>query len=284
MDTYTRRIFQKRQFLDLRRPGVSKFANAMDQENFAPQLIEFVLTRNRINKPKLAKLLGVEANQVYRWARGEHAPGAHYVQKLFQLAGGDWRRAIEVAADNPELQEVRSQPLPVVGRIQAGDANTAVEDVRYLDLENDVWATSPAWSYGEGDVRYLTVTGDSMAPEYPDGSRIAIRLRRSGVKIPKLLPCIIVDSKNRYTFKLYGERRDTGSDVEFILGIPVNRAHEPLLWRKGEAEVWAVVHGTIHVPHSPATVYTISRGSSGLIMRDSAGAGIAAEDPPEILP
>lgn len=140
--------------------------------------------------------------------------------------------------------------LPVVGRINAGSGAAAIEDARDMLLNDDVWASSPSWRYGSGPVLYLSVDGDSMAPDYAVGSLIAVRRAAPETKsLPNLMPCIFVErSTGKHTFKLYGERHGgRARNLKEIMGIPLNRQHVPLFWKPREVAIWGVVTGKIEV-------------------------------------
>lgn len=220
--------------------------------NFAPELISLVMTRLRVSQQELARRLEVDSSLLSRWRRGTSQPGVDKVDALFSLLGTDWRAAVDHQSNALELPPIDSAPIPVVGRIAAGTAAVAVEDIQYLDLERDYWAGSPQWGLGQGSVRYLRVYGTSMEPDYPDDSMIAVRLLDDrGREIRKGTPVIFQEGPEKYSFKLYEYKPPTRTRGGMVLGVPLNREHDTLVWEEEDVIVWAVVLGRMSHCHPP---------------------------------
>lgn len=204
------------------------------------QWIEDRVAEHDGNESAVARRIGVPPNYVHKWRLGQR-PALDAISKALTAFG--W----ELSPIAPGSVPLRANPIIVMGSIAAGAAVDVFEQLEELDGNEAVWEQSALWPHGFGQVRYLRVSGDSMEPEFPARSLIAVR--QSNLKphvIPDLSPVVLEDlHSHEMTFKLVQVERDKKGQPRSILGNPINRTHRTIVWQPGEVAVRYVVLGTL---------------------------------------
>lgn len=112
---------------------------------------------------KLAEKLGISRSAVSMWEIDGSQPDAEMLIRLADLFGVSIDHILE--RDNDAISE-NYISVPVYGRIPAGIATEAIEDI--LDYED----IPKEWLNGDKEYFSLQVKGDSMFPTYQDGDRV----------------------------------------------------------------------------------------------------------------
>jgi SOS-response transcriptional repressor LexA len=182
-----------------------------------------------------------------------HNPTLATVEKLLRAIGGDIARALPRDADGETLH-INGESMPVYGSVSAGRVDLAVEEVENIDAPSTLWRDSVYRALTTGPVHYLRVRGDSMEPDFPDGSLIACA-RPNTAQLPDLTP-VILRHADDVTFKLF---QRAGKDV---LAVPLNRSHPVQQFRLRDISVDYIVLGTV-------TPYRQGTSASRRILRDN---------------
>jgi SOS-response transcriptional repressor LexA len=184
----------------------------------------------------LAVQMGFSRPSVADWAKGASEPSTSSLVALLEYLGGDINRAMpDWKHDSTEVQ-----PIINAGHVTGGvlsSSDITAERVSFSDL----WRDSPMWAYADQaqPVIVVSVRGNSMAPTYPDGCKIALG-KYNNRKLPQGSPCVFStghgESAER-TFKLYRSATDGK-----IIGWPLNPEHAPIIFR-GTPQIEFVVLG-----------------------------------------
>jgi len=212
---------------------------------------------------------GLDHSRLSRYSAGVDGPEPllEVVDKVIAYLGGDLRDALAA------LQEpTGKRTLTVVGRVSAGDASVAIQDLQQVG-EESLWQRSRLWALSHGAVIHVQVQGDSMAPEYPPGCYLAVRhTSLLPERFPDQSPVILRDmrseSEHEYSFKLLQvEKRKDGKTVA-ILGNPINRAHRTLVFPPGKAKVAYAVLGKLEVSAPTGTAAERVANGGGLLLHE----------------
>jgi repressor LexA len=141
-----------------------------------------------------------------------------YIRKI---PGGS--RAIEILA-NPPVRLAQILPVPIVGRVQAGEPILAIENIEgYLNLDRDLVSS--------GDVFLLRVQGDSMIDAHIQDGDFAMVKPQPNAENGEIVVALIEDEA---TIKRIFQKRDS------IRLEPANPKLEPIVVKKGEKKVTIV--------------------------------------------
>jgi SOS-response transcriptional repressor LexA len=108
--------------------------------------------------------------------------------------------------------------IDVIGRVAAGVISYSPEDHKRVPGNKRIWDYSAYRPLTQGPISYVEVIGDSMEPDFPEKSLIAVARPSTG-QIPPLTP-VIFRKDDEMTLKLF-QRVD-----KIVLAIPVNKSHE----------------------------------------------------------
>jgi SOS-response transcriptional repressor LexA len=195
---------------------------------------------------RFAHLCGYEPTSVGRWLDAISDPGSDTVADVVKKLGGDIGRAL------PDYTPEALQPVVVWGRVSAGTVRWADQDGVAHDTLLDVFEHHPFRRYTEGQIIYLSVDGNSMEPDYPDGSLIACA-RAASSNLPDMTPVVARAKHHEATFKLY---LDAGEEVVLL---PLNyREHRPQRYRKHVVIIDYIVLGHI-APHTTSSYASMRR-------------------------
>ncbi len=138
-----------------------------------------------------------------------------YIRKI---PGGS--RAIEILA-HPPVRLAQILPVPIVGRVQAGEPILAIENIEgYLNLDRDLVSS--------GDVFLLRVQGDSMIDAHIQDGDFAMVKPQPSAENGEIVVALIEDEA---TIKRIFQKRD------LIRLEPANPKLEPIVVKKGEKKV-----------------------------------------------
>ena len=141
-----------------------------------------------------------------------------YIRKI---PGGS--RAIEILANAP-VRLAQILPVPIVGRVQAGEPILAIENIEgYLNLDRDLVSS--------GDVFLLRVQGDSMIDAHIQDGDFAMVKPQPNAENGEIVVALIEDEA---TIKRIFQKRD------LIRLEPANPKLEPIVVKKGEKKVTIV--------------------------------------------
>jgi repressor LexA len=141
-----------------------------------------------------------------------------YIRKI---PGGS--RAIEILG-SPPIRLTQILPIPILGRVQAGEPILAVENIEgYINLDRNL-VTS-------GDVFLLRVQGDSMIDAHIQDGDFALVKPQPNAENGEIVVALIEDEA---TIKRIFQKRD------LIRLEPANPKMDPIVVKKGEKKVTIV--------------------------------------------
>lgn len=129
--------------------------------------IKNIRTRLNISQEDLAKKLGISTRTVQNWESGRVIPKSKHAILRNIIHGGDVSMKPQKAYGDPEYQSDDTIPLLPLSA-QAGSLNNFVLSVKNFDCERII---SPI---KDADFA-ISVSGDSMFPEYPSGAQVLIK-------------------------------------------------------------------------------------------------------------
>jgi len=140
---------------------------------------------------------------------------------IHKVPGGS--RAIEILR-HPSLRLSEILPVPIVGRVQAGEPILAIENIEgYINLDRSLASS--------GDVFLLRVQGDSMIDAHIQDGDFAMVKPQPNAENGEIVVALIEDEA---TIKRIFQKRD------LIRFEPANPKMEPIVIRKGEKKVTIV--------------------------------------------
>lgn len=210
----------------------------MSAATFQELLQQTAKTRG-LTPEQLRLKLGVPRTSFGNWYDEGKEPGFARAAELLKRLGWNLEFADPtsngptVAAARAQLEEEyksRVEPIIDAGQVQGGAMNAREETEERIAFE-DIWRDSPWWPYTDRTKTLFTlrVAGNSMAPEYPDGSRIALRAW-NGMPLPDGAPCVFRTGQGEHVernFKLYATAPDG-----LIVGWPLNREHPIVVFKR----------------------------------------------------
>jgi len=140
---------------------------------------------------------------------------------IHKVPGGS--RAIEILG-HPSLRLTQTIPVPIVGRVQAGEPILAIENIEgYINLDRSLASSE--------DVFLLRVQGDSMIDAHIQDGYFAMVKPQPNAENGEIVVALIEDEA---TIKRIFQKRD------LIRLEPANSKMEPIVIRKGEKKVTIV--------------------------------------------
>lgn len=129
--------------------------------------LKFYIHKNDMTQAELAKRLGVSAQSVTSWCKGDKSPRMDKVDAMCRIF--NCRRS-DLMEDSSEAKPSRSTGvvIPVLGRVAAGIPITAAEYV--IDTEEISQAMA-----ADGEYFGLQIKGDSMEPKISNGDVVIVR-------------------------------------------------------------------------------------------------------------
>ena len=139
---------------------------------------------------------------------------------IHKIPGGS--RAIEIL--RPSVRFTQILPVPIVGRVQAGEPILAIENIEgYINLDRSLASSE--------DVFLLRVQGDSMIDAHIQDGDFAMVKIQPNAENGEIVVALIEDEA---TIKRIFQKRD------LIRLEPANPRMEPIVIRKGEKKVTIV--------------------------------------------
>jgi SOS-response transcriptional repressor LexA len=170
------------------------------------------------NSTKLAEKLELSRTSIERWLHGGSI-GLEDLDRLLRYIGGDLTRALPDYHPEPETPPVE---ITIWGRVSAGPCTLATEHPETLPSQAHAWQKSRYRNLTSGQVIFLQVDGDSMEPQFPNGSLLACA-KPNTRELPDLTP-VIARIGDECTFKLYRPTTDRKGTPEIEL-LPLNRTY-----------------------------------------------------------
>lgn len=170
---------------------------AMSTEADIQSLISLGIKKAGGNSTKLAEALGVSRTAVEKWMSGTEMRAGNFFG-LLRYVGGDPDRAL------PDYQPPVRAEVPVEGKVTATSGVFSSDNERrvvpggLIGLLKD----SRLDSITHGAPVYIQVNGNSMAPDYPDGSMLVCKRPTSLREMPHNAP-VIARVDGDLTFKYY---------------------------------------------------------------------------------
>ena len=125
-----------------------------------------------IDRYKLAELVGVKYSTVADWCNGVYYPRIDTIEAIANVFKVDKATLIEEAPSevNELLASMKKKVVrvPLLGSIPAGIPLEAIENEYTVDYEE----VPAEWTKGGKKYFALTLSGDSMAPQYADGDTV----------------------------------------------------------------------------------------------------------------
>lgn len=132
------------------------------------------IERSGYSYPELSKITGISKSSLQRYATGETVKiPIDSIEAIAKATNTSAKYLMCWESANPTLTstELRAntKPVPLVGRVAAGLSCHAEDNIEGYIL------TDCELLHEGYDYFWLTVTGDSMYPEFQDGDRVLIR-------------------------------------------------------------------------------------------------------------
>lgn len=182
--------------------------------------VRFLRRRDGYSQETLARLLGYTSNKsfttIQKWESGVSTPPLNIFVRMAELFDVDLDDFAYVDLSDPlsaSKSNRYSLSVPVYGRIPAGIAVEAVEDIDgYIEIEG-------SGKNAGRDFFALRIEGDSMLPEYRDGD-IVLFERQSACDSGS--DCAVRIGGNDATFKKVRDMAD------FVILQPINPDYETI--------------------------------------------------------
>lgn len=222
---------------------------------FVPALKAFV--EDCGSQVAAAGKLGIPQTSISDYLKRRTEPKVGVIDKVMNALGGDLSRAL------PDWQGTSEPSIIIAGQVSAGAVVHAQEDPRILEggLAAN-WRQSAFWPLVDASrpLVYLEVRGDSMEPDFPEGSLLACG--RPAGPVPDLTP-VIARVGDEATFKLLVRSRHRGrQEVELH---PVNRTYRVARFAPSEVVVDYVVLGFAN----PWKQGVVVQGPKHFVMREN---------------
>jgi len=205
----------------------------------------------------LAEIIKISPSNFVNYDAGT-TPSIQIIERMLGYLGGDINLALPwsdpkkatatkrtVVYEEPEQLDFdmpASNTIFISGQVSAGKVSFAGED-QYAKPVESLWSESRYWGLTHGDLCYLEVNGDSMAPEYTNGEVIVCRMPVSPTDLPNGTPVIFQEGEeDSFTFKLL--RRAEGG---LIVGQPINPSYDMVVFKGSDVNISAVVLGKVHL-------------------------------------
>jgi len=231
--------------------------------------VELARIRDRYfpnNASDMAREMGVDPSQLYRWTTGQvprFDQGEEILKRIKKYKSSPLPLVehIEPSNETSLLREDASEygKRPQIIRGGAVSASDGSVDISYdpsvkdpLELHADDTIEDLCWSSNASrhcdpnePILQLIVRGDSMAPEYTDGSWLYIGKPRVGVNLPDTLPVVMHNTRtDEYTFKVLMIIRDVAGDIVEYIGLPFTQSNHTIVKMKAkECEIFGVAMG-----------------------------------------
>jgi len=182
-------------------------------------------------KSRLARKCGVTPAHINNWLNLGREPDLKTALRVATALGWDFDRA------RPDyVPDVKR--ADICAKVKAGTAEFVEEAPLAFDALDNYFKRSRYAVYTRGGQCYVGVDGDSMSPDYPDGSAI-VCAAWNGDTLPHYTPVIARVDGNAYTFKLW-TIDDKGEQVVLV---PINHAHQPIVGTLSQITPYLVVLG-----------------------------------------
>ena len=211
---------------------------------------------------ELAEVIGKPSASVSRWIRGKQSPAFADLCEIADVLG--WQMGDSETPPPEPPATAGWRPGHTIGHVWAKDSEKTYftrDSAWSIESLDKAWEASPYWPFVSGfPISYADVKGDSMEPDYPEGSFLACS-RPVSSRLPELTPVIARVGK-RMAFKLFRVVKNSRGEPEVEL-LPVIQCLRGRRYRLRQVRVEYVVVGVVKplshvivpVPHhAPARV------------------------------
>lgn len=140
-----------------------------DKKYFGENL-KYLREKHHVEQQELAEELGRKSGStISDWERGKATPNTSILTYIANRFGVSLTKLMEtdLKENNPEDDIDELQLVPIVGGVQAGQPNYAVEDI-------EGYMTLPPDRKNANGLIYLKVKSDSMDKQFPVGSYVLV--------------------------------------------------------------------------------------------------------------
>lgn len=130
------------------------------------------ISRN-ISQKELSITLGIAQPTISNWETGRMNPSNKHLLQLSDMLKYSTDYILGKSNDPKANIEKKAVRIPVLGRIPAGIAVNAIEDI--LDYEE----VTEEWANGGKEYFGLKIKGDSMSPKYLDGDIVLFLIQNT---------------------------------------------------------------------------------------------------------
>lgn len=185
---------------------------------------------------RVADALGISEGSISKYDKEGSIPNARTAIRLLELMGGDISRAF------PDYEPPVNGEIEIAGTVTATADTFSVDDAKRSIPGGIVGYLQSSRLYGatHGKIVFLGVNGNSMEPEYPNGSLLICRQPASPAQLPDNTP-VIARINGESTFKLLQR-----IDEKTMLLVPLNvREHRVQSYPAKEVQIDLVVIGRV---------------------------------------
>lgn len=190
-------------------------------------------------------------------------PKIDTVERIIKRLGGSFDRALPGWKPDINLIKAHAQPVKLHGEVAAGAASYSQSPVEDEDVLENTYRDSDIHRFTTGEIAHVRVKGDSMEPQYPNGSLLA----GSPPKVKKELiphgtPVVLIDRFGDTTFKEFQYNRQ----YKRIIALPINPAYETQIYKLDDVEVQLIIIGITMAVNGPRHAYI--DGGLGMTMAE----------------
>lgn len=142
----------------------------MYNENYFGENLKYLREKHHVEQQELAEELGRKSGStISDWERGKATPNTGILTYIANRFGVSLTKLMEtdLKENNPEDDIDELQLVPIVGGVQAGQPNYAVEDI-------EGYMTLPPDRKNANGLIYLKVKSDSMDKQFPVESYVLV--------------------------------------------------------------------------------------------------------------
>lgn len=158
---------------------------------------------NNVDRMAVCDATGISYTTLSDWINGKNYPYIDKIELLANFFNCSKADLIEDIRKDGRLSSMEKNVVrvPLLGKIPAGMPFEAIEDMYTIDYEE----VPVDWTNGGKEYFALKIQGDSMEPEYPDGS-VVVFLKTSDCLSGQ--DCCVMVNEDNATFKRVTKKED----------------------------------------------------------------------------